>query len=201
MQWQIDGHYIIACSCDPVCPCNFGNRPTQGFCEGCSLLLIERGEYEDEQIGRVALGGFKCGFASTWPGPIYDGGGVATLYIDADQGSPEWNALTQIITGNAGGPLFPILDSTYRRRLGPYRVLITINVAGQPFSADVAGKQVQMIFGRFVDTVSSSERYQVRGPTEQYVLDKFSVDDPNAGLNFNYDGKCGQYARVTLKGP
>ena len=202
MPWRIDGHYIVACSCDSVCPCNFGNPPTLGFCEGASLLQIVDGEYEDAQIGRVALGGFKCGFASRWPGPIYQGGGVVSFYIDAEEGTPEWDALTQIITGKAGGPLFPILRATYSpdKISGPHPVPITISLAGPNTSADV-GKRVHMIFDRFVDTVSSSEDYQVGGPTDQYALDKFLVDDPNAGLTFNHEGKCGQHARVSWREP
>jgi hypothetical protein len=198
MPWRIDGHYIIACSCDSGCPCNFGDPPTQDFCKGCSLVQIDKGEHDG-----VRLDGLKCGFASYWPGPIYDGDGVASLYIDERADADQWNALTQIITGNAGGPLFPILDSTYRSRLGPHRVPITITLAGQNISADVEqGKRVQMIFDRFVRTVSSSEFYQVGGPINLYVLNKFSVADPDAGLlNFNFDATCGQHTPVSWRGP
>jgi hypothetical protein len=197
MPWRIAGHYIIACSCDSVCPCNFGNPPTQGSCEGCSLVQIDRGAYDG-----VSLDGLKCGFASTWPGPIYEGQGVVSFYIDQNAGKAAYDALAEIITGQAGGPLFPILRATYRTVIGPQAVPITITLAGQNISADVeGGKRVQMTFDRFVGRVSSSESYQVRGPTDQYVLATFSVNDPDAELNFNYDGKCGQHAPVSWGGP
>ncbi|MCH8279957.1 MAG: DUF1326 domain-containing protein [Chloroflexi bacterium] len=41
--WSLKGHIIGACSCDWGCPCNFGARPTNGWCQGTYACHIEHG--------------------------------------------------------------------------------------------------------------------------------------------------------------
>jgi hypothetical protein len=198
MPWSIDGDYIIACSCDYGCPCNFNARPTLGFCEGCSLLRINEGEYDG-----VRLNGLKCGYASKWSGPIYEGDGVVSFYIDADADEQQKNALTQIITGKAGGTLFPALAATYSRTSGPHFVGIRIDGADQDTDAEVDGR-VRMTFQPIRDKRTQGFaplmllqkwfRYQTGGA--QYTLQEFWVKDDDAKLYFNHPGRCAQYASV-----
>jgi hypothetical protein len=209
--WYINGDYIIACSCDYGCPCNSDLPPSQIFCEGCSLLRINDGAYEDEQFGPVALGGFKCGFASRWPGRIHEGNGVVSFYIDADQGTPEWNALTQIITGQAGGPL-SLLANTYSKRQ-THRVTIQINGAGANTVADVRDAKLHRVHMSFepilapgtqdpvYSTVVPSARSVYQEGGDQYSLRGFRVDDEFDELKFGHPNKCGQYAPVHWKVP
>jgi hypothetical protein len=228
--WYINGDYIIACSCDYVCPCNFGLLPKRtrddgvdNFCAGCSLVRINDGRY-----GKIALNGLNCGFASFWPGPIYEAGGVVSFYIDqaaGGGGDPRHDALAEIIKGNAGGPLFPILASTYSpdKMSGPHSVPFKITLAGEETSADVGalvdgeGDRVHMVFQTIqvgtrnvYPTVVSSEAYQVGGDLYQYALKEFSVKDatldpipldPPLPFNFNGQDRCAQHARVSWRGP
>jgi hypothetical protein len=226
--WYINGDYIIACSCDYVCPCNFGLPPTKrkiddrevvNFCAGCSLVRINDGRY-----GNVSLKGLNCGFASFWPGPIYEAQGVVSFYIDRNagvKGDPPYDALDEIINGRAGGPLFPILAATYLpgKVHGPHSVLFKITLAGENTRADVGvanvGDRVHMVFQPILDpktkkpvypTVVSSEAYQVGGDLFQYALNEFQVtdpSDPDGNLDFNFDGqeRCAQHARVHWEGP
>jgi hypothetical protein len=214
--WYINGDYIIACSCDYGCPCNSNLPPSQDFCEGCSLLRIEDGKYEDEQFGPVDLGGFNCGFASRWPGRIHEGNGVVSFYVDAAPNAPQWKALTEIIRGQAGGPL-SLLANTYSRTVGPdplRPVSIQIRGAGTNTTADVldqAGvKLVHMSFEPILapgtrdpvySTVVPSARSVYQEGGDQYSLKDFSVDDVAAGLKFAHPNKCGQYAPVHWKVP
>lgn len=50
--WALKGTWSDACCCKVSCPCLFGSKPTEGYCEGASLLEIESGHY-----GEVALDG------------------------------------------------------------------------------------------------------------------------------------------------
>jgi hypothetical protein len=198
MAWHINGDYIIACSCDYGCPCNFNARPTQGFCEGCSLLRINDGEYNG-----VRLNGLNCGYAAKWSGPIYEGNGVVSFYIDEGADADQRKALSQIITGNAGGTLFPALAETYSRTVGPHFVGIQINNADENTHAAVDGR-VGMRFERIRDKrtrgfaphmfLGKWFSYQAGGV--QYTLQEFWVNDDDAGLNFNHPGRCAQYAGV-----
>jgi hypothetical protein len=52
--WSIQADYTDTCSCAPTCPCLFGSAPTMGFCEGLTLIEIEKGHFGD-----VGLDGVK----------------------------------------------------------------------------------------------------------------------------------------------
>lgn len=41
--WTLAGVWTDSCSCKVTCPCLFGSGPTEGYCEGASLLEIESG--------------------------------------------------------------------------------------------------------------------------------------------------------------
>jgi hypothetical protein len=209
MPWSIDADYIIACSCDYGCPCNFNAPPSRQsedgrrFCEGCSLLRINNGHYDS-----VDLKGRKCGYASRWSGPIYDGDGVVSFYIDKGANQQQRVALYEIISGQAGGTLFPALADLYSRPLpAPHFVDITIDGADENTRAVVDGR-VKMQFERIRDkrTQAFAPRmllekwfsYQTGGV--QYTLEEFWVKDDDAQLNFNHPGMCAQYTSVHDEG-
>jgi hypothetical protein len=209
MPWYINGDYIVACNCNYGCPCNSNLPPTQEVCEGVSLLRIDDGEYNG-----VRLDGRKCGFASRWPGRIHEGNGVVSFYIDADQDTPEWNALHDIITGRAGGPL-SLLAHTYSldKMFGPHLVDIQIDGADENTVVNVVDlhngkKRVHMTFERILvagnpvySTVVPTARSVYQEGGDQYALQAFSVEDEVDDLNFNHPSKCAQYARVHWKVP
>jgi hypothetical protein len=51
--WALKGGWSDTCSCKISCPCLMGSGPTEEFCEGSSLLEIEKGHYGGVEIDGV----------------------------------------------------------------------------------------------------------------------------------------------------
>lgn len=61
-QWALKGSWSDTCSCKVSCPCLFGSGPTEGFCEGSSLLEVEEGHYGSIEIdGLTAVVTYRVG--------------------------------------------------------------------------------------------------------------------------------------------
>jgi hypothetical protein len=54
-EWAVKGTWTDACCCKVSCPCLFGNKPTEGFCQGASHLQIETGNYGDLKLDGLAV--------------------------------------------------------------------------------------------------------------------------------------------------
>lgn len=60
--WALEGTWSDTCSCKVACPCFFGSEPTEGFCEGTSLLEVERGHFGGVEIdGLTAIVTMRIG--------------------------------------------------------------------------------------------------------------------------------------------
>lgn len=75
-EWALKGSWSDTCSCKIACPCMLGSGPTEGFCEGSSLLEIDEGHY-----GGVAIDGLAAMVT-------YRVGEWARIYV-ADTATPE----------------------------------------------------------------------------------------------------------------
>lgn len=200
--WHIHGDYLLACNCDYGCPCNFNARPTMGFCQGAVGFQVTEGAYGD-----VRLGGQKVFLAVKWPGAIHEGNGVAALYIDEGASAAQRDALLKIVSGQAGGPPFAILATTFSHILGPHFVKIAMKVAGKDTEVSV-DTQVRISFQPIRNPVTKAEASPkvvlpqgfIFQEGEQYALKEFWV---NAGpeLNFAHPGKCAELAKVRWQGP
>lgn len=202
VKWYIKGDYILGCNCDYGCPCNFNARPSPGFCQGAIMFRIEDGAYGD-----VRLDGLSAGCASKWPGAIHEGNGTASFYIDEQANAAQRNALTQIITGQAGGLPWPILVSTYSHISGPHFVNIEITGAGEDAVARVDGRMA-MSFQPIRNPVTKEPAYPkvvlpqgfIFKEGDQYALKEFWVSD-GPELHFAHPGKCAEFARIHWQGP
>jgi hypothetical protein len=107
--------HVVGCNCDWGCPCNFNARPTMGFCAGVWGWSIDDGHF-----GEVKLSGLNIAQAAKWPGAIHEGGGILMHFIDDRATKPQREALTRIMTGQAGmGGPFAIFASTCVQMHGP----------------------------------------------------------------------------------
>ena len=52
--WEFKGTWSDTCSCKVPCPCFFASAPTEHFCEGTSLLEVEKGHYGGVEIDGLA---------------------------------------------------------------------------------------------------------------------------------------------------
>jgi hypothetical protein len=74
--WAMHGTWTDSCCCTVPCPCLFGSKPTEGYCEGASLFQVNSGHY-----GETALDGVSAVAA-------YRVGKWTRLYVDEDA-TPE----------------------------------------------------------------------------------------------------------------
>ena len=61
MDWLLEGEWFKNCNCDPGCPCDFNQAPTNANCEGMVAMRIEKGtstaSTSPGSAGRVPSGG------------------------------------------------------------------------------------------------------------------------------------------------
>lgn len=101
-QWNIEGEYFESCNCDVVCACLVQNVPPRGRCDAAMAFQVSTGHYGD-----ISLDGLKSAVMISFPGPgkMRDGNWTAALYIDDSASKDQADALTEIFSGQAGGPM------------------------------------------------------------------------------------------------
>jgi hypothetical protein len=100
-EWKMHVYYLDACNCDWGCPCQFNAKPTHRNCEGLSGIHIIDGSY-DHHNNTIRLNGLNIAFIGSWPGPIHEGHGKASYYVDYRADDTQFEALSKIILGKAG---------------------------------------------------------------------------------------------------
>lgn len=103
--WYIEGPWFKNCNCDPGCPCDFNQNPTQGHCEGAVAMRIDKGNFGD-----VDLSGLSFAAVVRWPGAIPEGNGEVQPILDEKAEELQRDALLQIMSGQAGDTLFEIFS-------------------------------------------------------------------------------------------
>jgi hypothetical protein len=91
------------CNCTLVCPCITSNllaRPTEGDCKAALALRIDQGEKDG-----VRLDGLAFVVMMHAPGAMADGNITVGLIIDERATPQQVQAVTDIATGAAGGPM------------------------------------------------------------------------------------------------
>ncbi|MFW6093818.1 MAG: DUF1326 domain-containing protein [Pseudomonadota bacterium] len=99
-EWNLQGQYMEACTCDAVCPCTLLRDPTVGTCTGVVGWHIEQG-----RSGDVELGGLNVALALHSPGNMSAGGMTGALLIDDRATEAQHDAIATIWSGQAGGHL------------------------------------------------------------------------------------------------
>ncbi|WP_027244331.1 DUF1326 domain-containing protein [Leisingera daeponensis] len=92
--WAIHGQEIGNCNCNPGCPCQFSQLPTDGTCEALLTYRIDKGHY-----GSVKLDGLHAAVLYKWPGPVHEGNGQMQMIIDERATDDQRAALEAIMTG------------------------------------------------------------------------------------------------------
>ena len=122
-KWKMHAYFLDACNCDWGCPCQFNANPTHGNCEGVAGYHIVSGSYGSSS-DNVKLDGLNMALIASWPGPIHKGHGKASYYIDNRADEKQFEALSNIITGKAGGGPFAVYASTIEEFQEPKRASI-----------------------------------------------------------------------------
>lgn len=99
--WDIRGEYMESCNCDYLCPCIYTNPQegaTNDHCYAFMAFRIDEGTYED-----VRLDGLKFALIIRSGKVMAHGDWVFAGVVDADADAAQRQALTAIVSGEAGG--------------------------------------------------------------------------------------------------
>lgn len=142
--WQLSGDYFEACNCTYVCPCvpsNMAAQPTKGYCDVALVFHVDRGRF-----GKVKLDGLNFVVVAHAPGVMANGNWSVGLII-SDKAKPEQQeALTQIASGQAGGPMAAVAP-LIGKFLGVERKPIKFQKKGLSRSVSVPGVLDQAVEG------------------------------------------------------
>lgn len=103
-EWNIEGAWLKNCNCDPGCPCDFNQFPTQDHCEGMVAMRIDKGHYGDTDLSGLHWAGIV-----RWPGAMHEGNGEVLPIVDERADDDQRNALLTIMSGQAGDTFFEIV--------------------------------------------------------------------------------------------
>ena len=228
-KWQIHAYFLDACNCDWGCPCQFNANPTHGNCEGVAGYHIVNGSYGSSGDGDVRLDGLNMALIASWPGPIHEGHGKASYYIDNRADEKQFEALSNIITGKAGGGPFAVYASTINEFQEPKRASVrfqTRDIRSRVAVFAAAGARIgghkekrRTEQSTKEDTIAEAWLEPIRNPVtgkvhraiieipegfESSRMDQTSIKKlvANDGyLNFQYEGTYGSFSENVWKGP
>lgn len=200
-KWQMQAYYLDSCNCDWGCPCQFNARPTHGNCDSVIGVHVIKGNYGDVKFARLNMA-----WIGSWPGPIHEGHGKISYYIDERASDEQFEALSKIITGDAGGGPFAVYSSAADTVQEPRRAKITFQAKGlnsrvkvgdiaeawlEPMRNPVTGKIHRAI-------IELPEGFE----TTRMDLSSTKAIIANDGfLQFNYSSTYGSFQEVNWKGP
>jgi len=226
-KWQIHAYFLDACNCDWGCPCQFNANPTHGNCEGVAGYHIVSGNYGSN----VKLDKLNMALIASWPGPIHEGHGKASYYIDNRADEKQFEALSNIITGRAGGGPFAVYASTIEEFQEPRIASVKFQTKDIRSRVVVAFAAEERIRGQkekrrrteqftTEDTIAAEAWLEpIRNPVtgkvhraiieipeafESSRMDQASIKKlvANDGyLNFQYQGTYGSFSENVWKGP
>jgi hypothetical protein len=102
-EWYMEGPWFKNCSCDPGCPCDFNQRPTQGYCHAMVAMRVDKGNFGDVDLSGVVWGGL-----AKWPGPLHEGNGHIQPFVDESTTEDQRNALFEILSGKHGDSMMEV---------------------------------------------------------------------------------------------
>ena len=107
--WELSGEYMESCNCDYLCPCIFTNPQAGATHEHCTALMVYR--IDRGRHGDVSLDGLKFALVIRSGRVMSDGGWVFGCVVDEKASEAQRKALTDIVSGLAGGPPQMIRDN------------------------------------------------------------------------------------------
>lgn len=176
-------------------------RPTHGNCQGFGGIRIRKGNYGD-----VSLDNLVIALILSYPGPVHEGHGKASYYIDERATEAQFHALSQILTGAAGGGPFEIYASTCESFQEPRRARINFIESGLTSHIEVENiGEVELeplknpVTGAVYEAIIELPTGFEASRMEQASSKKLRVDD--GYLNFKYSSTYGSISQVTWGGP
>ena len=132
-KWHIKGSYFETCNCETACPCVWLQAPSEGDCKLLVAWHIETGYLETQPLDNL-----NVALACYAPGHMTEGNWQAALYIDERADDAQFDAITQIFSGQQGGHL-AILMSFVSEVLGIKKVKIDYQEEGNKRFMSIPG--------------------------------------------------------------
>ena len=214
--WKVHAYFLDACNCDWGCPCQFNAKPTHGNCEGVAGYHVVTGSYGTN----IKLDGLNMALIASWPGPIHEGHGKASFYLDNRADERQFEALSNIITGRAGGGPFEVYASTIEELQEPKRASVKFQSRDTRSRVSVFGiRESRKQRNQSQDIIAEAWLEPIRNPVtgkvhraiieipegfESSRMDQASMKAlvANDGyLNFRYEGTYGSFSENTWIGP
>jgi hypothetical protein len=156
--WKIQGQYMETCNCAFLCPCitsNLTDTPTEGDCKAAIAMRIDRGQKDG-----IALDGVAFVVLMRAPEAMAEGNIKVGLIIDSAASEAQADAITEIASGAAGGPM-AALGALVGEMAGVER---------QPISFETDGKNWSVTAGDLIDQACAAVPSAV-APGEPIYLD------------------------------
>ncbi|MCK5869345.1 hypothetical protein BMR07_11675 [Methylococcaceae bacterium CS1] len=132
-KWKLQGSYFETCNCETACPCVWLQAPTEGDCKLLVAWHIESGYLENQTLNNL-----NVALACYAPDNMKEGNWQAALYIDEQADDVQFEAITQIFSGQQGGHL-AILMSFVSDVLGIKKVKIDYQEDGNKRFMSIPG--------------------------------------------------------------
>ena len=198
LPYRITVHNIEACNCDTHCGCQFGGFPNLG---GCEALI--GGEVKEGKYGDVDLKGVRYIIACMYPKAIHEGNGKVAVFIDQKASEKQTEAMTTILSGQAGGMPWEALAGTIAELQGPVLQPIDMQVNGPRSGYKIPGI-LEMQQTPMRDAVSGKEKeVQIVYPNGGFFwntgnIATTSVLEVNYGpVRFKHGGGFASYSTPT----
>jgi hypothetical protein len=194
--WHIEGSYYETCNCDAICPCRRQDGVPGGDStyEDCEFLLswwIMAG-----RAGDVDLGGIRTAIAGRYSDAEENKPWTVMLYIDRAASDPQFEALSDIFLGRAGG------DISFAQNIAHVAGVNRADIAldhGKGHESIRVGDVASARVARYVDhdyPVSCGITGHDK-PGRESVCDSSVKDGP---FDWTYEGRCGFSSRFAYEG-
>jgi hypothetical protein len=199
--WKIGGDLVLSCNCDVFCPCviSLGKaEPTRGVCHTWWGLHIEQGHAGDEPLDEL-----NAVVLMDVPGPLAEGKWAVGLYIDERANEAARRALTDILSGAAGGTTgwFSIMVANL---LGVKHVPILFEKKDKGWRFEIPkiiDGTVEPVEGASSGgaTVITNSKYWMAPDVTVCQSTRSRLRD--WGRNWDLSGMSAEYARIEWEGP
>ena len=199
--WHIKGELILSCNCAVFCPCviSLGKHPpSEGDCLAWAGIRIDDGRH-----GETDLTGVTVGLVLDIPGPLARGNWTAGVYIDEKASVYQVKALTQILSGRAGGTT-TLLSILVGRFLGVFQEEVRYETDGdiRRFSIPkIIDGEIRAIPGneKGKPTTVNNSRYWI-GPLV-IVAENVKSRFRGFGRNWDFCGRSAEIVPLDWRGP
>ena len=100
MAYELEGRVVEVCTCAVICPCQVGEDPDGGACDGALAWHIDRGT-----VNGTDVSGRTIALLARIPGNALAGNWKVAAFVDDRASDEQQQAILNVWTGKLGGPV------------------------------------------------------------------------------------------------